>query len=58
MSHPILMFHKNFILYLVAQCHTGYAFSLDYTTESGATVEALGRLNKTGMSPLRVLKDT
>lgn len=63
-SPGLLIFRRNFIQYLVNQGHTVYAFALDYSPEANAAVIALGAipvdyaLSKTGVNPIRDLKDT
>lgn len=63
-SPGLLIFRRDFIQYLVNQGHTVYAFALDYTPEAEAAVFALGAipvdytLSKTGVNPIRDLKDT
>ncbi|MEV3832242.1 glycosyltransferase family 4 protein [Aeromonas allosaccharophila] len=63
-SPGLLIFRRDFIQYLVNQGHTVYAFALDYSPEAKATVVALGAipvdyaLSKTGVNPIRDLKDT
>lgn len=63
-SPGILIFRRDFIQYLVNQGHTVYAFALDYSPEAKASVAALGAipvdyaLSKTGVNPIRDLKDT
>lgn len=63
-SPGLLIFRSDFINYLVSQGHIVYAFAIDYTAESKAAVSALGAipvdysLSKTGLNPLRDLKDT
>lgn len=63
-SPGILIFRRDFIQYLVNQGHTVYAFALDYSPEAKAAVADLGAipvdyaLSKTGVNPIRDLKDT
>ncbi|EGR1113251.1 TPA: glycosyltransferase family 4 protein [Vibrio cholerae] len=63
-SPGLLIFRRDFIQYLVNQGHTVYAFALDYSPEAKAAVVALGAipvdysLSKTGVNPIRDLKDT
>lgn len=63
-SPGLLIFRRDFIQYLVNQGHTIYAFALDYSSEAKAAVVALGaipvdyKLSKTGVNPIRDLKDT
>ncbi|GHY25300.1 glycosyl transferase family 1 [Vibrio cholerae] len=63
-SPGLLIFRRDLIKYLVKQGHTVYAFALDYSPEAKAAVVALGAipvdytLSKTGVNPIRDLKDT
>lgn len=63
-SPGILIFRADLVKSLVDKGHVVYAFALDYTAETKSVVEALGAipveysLSKTGMNPLRDLKDT
>lgn len=63
-SPGLLIFRSDFIKYLVDQGHEVYAFALDYTEASKASVIGLGAipveysLNKSGVNPFRDLKDT
>ncbi|QYO69944.1 glycosyltransferase family 4 protein [Vibrio cholerae] len=63
-SPGLLIFRRDFIQYVVNQGHTVYAFALDYSPEAKAAVVALGAipvdytLSKTGVNPIRDLKDT
>ncbi|MGB5144049.1 MAG: glycosyltransferase family 4 protein [Shewanella indica] len=63
-SPGLLIFRRDFIQYLVSQGNTVYAFALDYSPEAKAAVVALGAipvdysLSKTGVNPIRDLKDT
>lgn len=63
-SPGLLIFRKDLIKYLVGKGYTVFAFAIDYTQESKQEVVALGAtpvsysLDKTGMNPIRDLKDT
>lgn len=63
-SPGFLIFRSDFIKYLVEQGYEVYAFALDYTDKTKVAVATLGAipvdysLSKTGMNPLRDLKDT